>query len=833
MRTIYSIILSKFTRQSLIPILVIEVSLVIALFILNEYQATQNKDALVKITKETFSGITHSTAKLITKQFAKEKEILSILQKSSQQYFSYKENPENFLDDEFVYDSGFFRYVLDKNSTKSSIYTTNITKLTHDDFIVLNSLIHLYPILQSSVDLKDDLISSAWINIGSNYTLVYPEINILNEVSPNLDVTQYPFYYLADKAHNPLKQSVFIPLYTEPWAMELGEIGAYVIPLYTKENMIGVVGLTLHVDALYDSIKMMNLPAHTVAIVLDDKNHIILSSDSKRVEDLFHTSSFYQHYMDKNSTDLAPVNLSSLQDVISYESNISQTSLKLFIFSSKKDVFKNISKIHSNTVYVGIAFVVLIFLFYMVLFFYARKKIKLLADDISYPLKNIVEFSGMLGQSQEDRLADSDIKELSELLANLNQTHNHLLDMIIYDEQTHIYNRRKLLLDIDKIETLLIFSIHNYKSLQYIYGEEVATQLLLGVCESIKNQKGITPYRLYEDEFALALEGYDLERLQTLCNEMKQKNMCIEGIRFHPTLFGGVATREEGQNLFEASQTALLFAKKNLVSNFVEYKDAVGIEDEFKENIKWSTKINEALLHKKLEPYFQAVYDIKNKKINKFEALVRMNDDGQVIPPFFFLDAAKSIGRLHDITRFMVSSVMKVASKYPKISFNINISFKDFDDKNFLDYILQKCQINNVNPENITFELLETDALENSDIAISCINQLKSKGFQIAIDDFGSGNSNFAHLMAMRVDYIKIDGQFIKDITKNPHSANIAQTITKFSALVGAKCVAEYVCDKNVLKRVTQLGIDYAQGYEISKPVRADMIDELINREFE
>ena len=833
MKTIYSTILSKFTRQSLIPILVIEVSLVIALFLLNEYQANQSKDALVQITKETFSGIANSTSKLITNQFSKEKEMLDILQKSSQEYFLYKDSFANVADGRFVYDNGFFRYMPDKNSTKSSIYTTNTGSLDQEDMAILSSLIRFYPLLHSGVEQKNDLISSAWVNIGAKYTLIYPPIDLLREVSSDLNVTQYPFYYLADQKHNPSKSSVFIPLYSESWAMDTGEIGAYVAPIYVKEKMIGVVGLTLHVDALYDSIKMMNLPTNAVAIVLDNKNNIILSSDNKRVEALFFRRSFYQNYMDKNSTDLSAIDLSTIQDFISYESNISQTSLKLLILSSKQDIFANISKIHSNTVYVGIFFIAMIFTFYMLLFFYARKKIKTLADDISHPLKNIVEFSGMLGQKQGCKLEDSEIKELSELLVNLNQTHNRLLDMVIYDEQTSIYNRRKLFQDIENIDTLLIFSIHNYKSLEYIYGEEVATELLLGVSESIKNQEGITPYRLHEDEFALALDGYDLTRLSALCTRVKQKNMNIEGIAFHPTLFGGVATRKDDRNIFEASQTALLYAKKNLASSFVEYKDAAGIKDEFKKNIKWSTKINDALLNHKLEPYFQAVYDIKNKKIDKFEALVRMNDDNEVIPPFYFLDAAKSIGKLHDISKFMVSSVMKVASKYPQISFNINITFKDFDDKEFLDYILGECQFNGVNPENITFELLETDALENPDVAISCINQLKSKGFKIAIDDFGSGNSNFAHLMMMRVDYIKIDGQFIKDITRNPHSASIAQTITKFSALVGAQCIAEYVCDKNVLKRVTQLGIDYAQGYEISKPVPADMIDELIKREFE
>ena len=251
--------------------------------------------------------------------------------------------------------------------------------------------------------------------------------------------------------------------------------------------------------------------------------------------------------------------------------------------------------------------------------------------------------------------------------------------------------------------------------------------------------------------------------------------MKIEGIIFHPVLLGGVATNKEDTNLFEAAQTALLYAKKNLPATFVTYKEAVGIKEAFTYNMEWSIKINEAFFNQTLEPYFQAIYDIKNKKIMKFEALIRMRDNGAIIDPCFFLNAAKSIGKLHDISLFMIASVLKVASRYKDIAFSINITFKDFDDQYFINYITQQSNFYNVDPQKITFELLETDTLENPEMVIGAINQLKSKGFKIAIDNFGSGHSNFAHLMRMRVDYIKIDGQFIKDIVKNPHSVSITR----------------------------------------------------------
>ena len=238
-------------------------------------------------------------------------------------------------------------------------------------------------------------------------------------------------------------------------------------------------------------------------------------------------------------------------------------------------------------------------------------------------------------------------------------------------------------------------------------------------------------------------------------------------------------------------------------------------------------------------PYFQPIYNLETRRIEKFESLVRMIEEDTIIAPFHFLQAAADMGKIHEVTRLMIRSVVTVAAKYPDIGFTLNISFHQvepaevvviFDEINLPDYLGECCQVLGVSPEQITLELLETEALDESKRIIQAITQLKQAGFSIAIDDFGTGHSNFAHLLRMQVDYIKIDGNFIKHIAKDPHSATITKTIAQFAGLVGAKTVAEFVADEQILKRVRQFGIDYAQGYVISPPLPESKLETLLNQ---
>ena len=188
---------------------------------------------------------------------------------------------------------------------------------------------------------------------------------------------------------------------------------------------------------------------------------------------------------------------------------------------------------------------------------------------------------------------------------------------------------------------------------------------------------------------------------------------------------------------------------------------------------------------------------------------------------FKFKDENKN-SNIQMIEKELYALVEKIDElKSMEVGVNFTESERAFD---LVLYIQENQYAYGITPSQITFELLETDAIEEVEPIMSALAKLKKDGYKIAIDDFGTGHSNFAHLMMMQVDFIKIDGQFIKNINTDPNSATISKTITKFSQLMGAQSVAEFVSDEAVFKRVKKFGIDYAQGYFISPPMPSEKI---------
>ena len=171
-----------------------------------------------------------------------------------------------------------------------------------------------------------------------------------------------------------------------------------------------------------------------------------------------------------------------------------------------------------------------------------------------------------------------------------------------------------------------------------------------------------------------------------------------------------------------------------------------------------------------------------------------------------------------DITKDMIIKSFEIF-KYSDISFSINLTQKDILDKNLLDFIKNNSIFYNIKLSNVTFEILENLTLSEDDSKIrNMISQLKENGCEIAIDDFGSENSNFSRLLYLQSDYIKIDGLFIKNCDIEIEKQKIIKAIVELSKALGMKCVAEFVSSKKIFDTIKSLGVDYAQGYYFGRP---------------
>ena len=237
-------------------------------------------------------------------------------------------------------------------------------------------------------------------------------------------------------------------------------------------------------------------------------------------------------------------------------------------------------------------------------------------------------------------------------------------------------------------------------------------------------------------------------------------------------------------------------------------------------------QIHNALEEDRIEVFAQPIVPVSAFQSDKlyFEVLVRMRgQDGQTISPGDFIPAAERYNLAHLIDRRMVEKTLHWFEQYPqqlcKIGMiSINLSGRSMSDQDFIEFLLARLNKTSVPCEIICLEITETAAIGNLTDAIAFCQQLKSLGCTIALDDFGSGLSSFGYLKNLPVDIIKIDGQFVRDIVEDETDFAMVRAIHQLASQMGKKTVAEFVENQQILDRLEQLGVDYAQGYFFSTP---------------
>ncbi|MGD9719521.1 MAG: EAL domain-containing protein, partial [Sulfurimonadaceae bacterium] len=273
---------------------------------------------------------------------------------------------------------------------------------------------------------------------------------------------------------------------------------------------------------------------------------------------------------------------------------------------------------------------------------------------------------------------------------------------------------------------------------------------------------------------------------------------------------------EHPSQLLSSVNLANRYAKlKGLSFNIFSHETS--LEEEYKSNLEWIYKIRKALLEDRFTVFFQPIVDTKTKETRKYEALVRMIDEeGKIISPFFFLDKAKKSNQYVEITKKVIEkAIFMVNTK--GIRCGINLTIEDIESsmvKNFIFEMLEGCNA----PQNIAFELVESEGIENFTEVNEFIQKIKSYGCTLAIDDFGTGYSNFEYLLKLNADTIKIDGSLIKDIDVNEDKYDIVKTIVGFAKTKNLKVVAEFVSSGAIYEEIKKLEIDFCQGYFFGEP---------------
>jgi EAL domain-containing protein (putative c-di-GMP-specific phosphodiesterase class I) len=203
-----------------------------------------------------------------------------------------------------------------------------------------------------------------------------------------------------------------------------------------------------------------------------------------------------------------------------------------------------------------------------------------------------------------------------------------------------------------------------------------------------------------------------------------------------------------------------------------------------------------------------------------------VNEEGDLIPPGVFIPAAERYGLMPAIDQWVVAHVFNFLHNYVRENgtenlpvLAINLSGESMGSEELLAYIRAQFELKIVPAANICFEITETAAIGNLNKAMSFINSLKKLGCKFALDDFGSGLSSFSYLKSLPVDYLKIDGVFVKDIVDDPVDAAMVAAINQVGHIMKIQTIAEFVENGEIMDILRKLGVDYAQGYHIDKPM--------------
>jgi diguanylate cyclase (GGDEF)-like protein/PAS domain S-box-containing protein len=426
-----------------------------------------------------------------------------------------------------------------------------------------------------------------------------------------------------------------------------------------------------------------------------------------------------------------------------------------------------------------------------------------------------------------------DVKESRQLSNQLTWEASH-------DALTGLHNRKSFNEKLDSLilhstpSALLFMDLDRFKLVNdtagHAIGDELLKQVSLIFCRHFRDGDFVS--RLGGDEFAVLLQGCPLEKARSLAQDLcvtlehhtvpwKDRVFTV-GVSIGLTMV--LSDDVSMSKVIERADAACYSAKKSGRSRVHVYGES-DEETQYQANVERASQISEAISKKRFVLYKQPIVSIagNERKLHHYEILIRMlGENNEIIPPNDFIPAAEQFGLMQLVDRHVITKVVDYIkinrNKEKTFSFAINLSGASIIDEmfsNFLDNIIKR---ETILPSDIHFEITETAAISNLGVARKFIDHFHQLGFSFALDDFGSGMSSFGYLKNLPLDYIKIDGQFIKEIIGNETDFAMVSSINYLGHMMGLKCIAEFVENDEIMVILDKIGVDYAQGYGIERP---------------
>ena len=442
-------------------------------------------------------------------------------------------------------------------------------------------------------------------------------------------------------------------------------------------------------------------------------------------------------------------------------------------------------------------------------------------------------------------------REISEIVEALESTASalgerdaKLLRLANHDPLTGLFNRRRFVDELKKLlyeaeggaakGSLFFVDLDQFKYVNDTCGHPAGDRLIKTVAERLKAtvaDNGVVA-RFGGDEFAILLPSVnkrdakriadglleDMRRLSHVEDNVVIPVHCSVGIVM---IRGGEVTHDE---LIARADIACREAKARGRNRAEFYRVSRRETKQMAEDVGWMRKLREAIDQDLFCLRFQPVVSIATGDTSHHEVLLRLKmEDGQLVGPDMFLPAAVRFGLMAEIDAWMIRNALKAHAEYrevqPDLRLAVNLSANAFETEDLSGFVTSQLEANGVKPQSIVFEITENLAVRHLAHVEKQISALREMGCEVALDDFGKGYSSLGYLQQLQVDYIKIDGSFIRNLVKNPVDQKMVKLIAEIGREAGMRTIAEYVQSAEAFSLLAELDVDFAQGYYVGKPV--------------
>ncbi|NIM28894.1 MAG: EAL domain-containing protein [Gammaproteobacteria bacterium] len=424
-----------------------------------------------------------------------------------------------------------------------------------------------------------------------------------------------------------------------------------------------------------------------------------------------------------------------------------------------------------------------------------------------------------------------------------------------HDALTGLVNRREFERRVDETlrqnstqpleHALCHINIDRFKVINETCGPSAGDELLVELASLLRKRvrHRDTLARIGGDEFGIIMRDCSLEHAEhvaeTLLELLGELRFNWRGKRYAIGASVGLVPLTDPTNsvshLLSAADAACHAAKDKGGHRVFMFSDNDSELAKRHGHMRWVSRINRALDENRFRLSFQPIAPIRpaENPLIHYELLLRLQDElGNMVAPGAFLPAAELYSLSTKLDRWVLTTAFQWLDGHPRHVEQlsvcaINLSGHSLGDDQFLNFVIDLFARSRVPASKICFEITETAVIENLDHASRFIGTLKALGSQFALDDFGSGLSSFAYLKMLPVDYLKIDGMFIKDIHQDPIHLAMVQSINEVGHLMGMETVAEFVENDEILATLREVGVDYAQGYGICPPRPLDIFEQV------